>query len=80
MFDAIASGNENLVREMMGWEKKLLECSIETELNCGVSGSSGDGPCHPLCKCRKCCSSEQVTETRLNIAMASKSGACGELF
>ena len=75
VLDAIASGNENLVREMMGWEKKLLECSIETESSCDVSGSSGSGPCHPLCKCRKC-SSQQVTETRLNVAMASKSGAC----
>ena len=62
VFDAIATGKEQVVREMMGWG------GILRESNC-----PDNGVCHPLCKCRKC-TAEQITETQLNVAMASKSG------
>ena len=73
VFDAIASGKEYLVRDMMGWEKRELYCSIDTESSCELSGTASNGVCHPLCKCIKC-TADVSTDTRLNVAMASKSG------
>ncbi|KAI6658522.1 Ankyrin repeat domain-containing protein 27-like [Oopsacas minuta] len=73
VFDAISTGKENLVREMMGWEKTDMTCSIDTESSCELNNSTCNGVCHPLCKCIKC-TAEQNTETGLTIAMASKSG------
>ena len=65
VFDAIASGKEEVVRDMLGWGE---ECSVLIESTC-----VDNGVCHPLCKCRKC-TVEQISETQLNVAMASKSG------
>ena len=77
VFDAITLGKERIVRDLLGWSEDHESYLSDSGLSSDLSDTISNGSCHPLCKCKRC-TSELITETPLNVSMASKSGSLHE--